>query len=327
MDSPMNSPHMKVVRDLSDAPYDKDSIVTVGTFDGVHLGHQRLINTLVQEAKAHSKRSVIVTFDPHPQTVLANRRGPIHVLSSLEEKSVLLEDLGLELMVVIRFDTAFAELSAEDFILKVLLPRVGMSKCLVGYDHFFGRDRTGSLDTLRRLGKSTGFDVESVPPVMFEGHEIKSTRIRILLSSGDVASAARLLGRPYILSGVVTLGNQRGRTLGFPTANLALSDSSKLVPGKGVYVTRVTVDDRTLRGVTNIGTRPTFGGGTELSIETHIVNFDGRLYDKPIALEFLDRLRDEVQFGSQAELSERIRQDIKEACLVDLDGIVLKEFD
>ncbi|MFL5578062.1 MAG: bifunctional riboflavin kinase/FAD synthetase [Gemmatimonadaceae bacterium] len=288
------------------------AIVTVGTFDGVHVGHRDLLARLVARAAASGLRSVLVTFQPHPSEVLKPERAPL-LLSPGEEKLELLAETGLDYAAVLPFTRALAELTAEEFVDQVLVPRYGMRELLIGYDHGFGRDRAGSVDVLRRLGARRGFPVEVVPPFQLEGGAtVSSTAIRHAISGGDLDAAAAALGRRYAVSGRVTHGDKRGRLLGFPTLNLALASPRKLLPPPGVYAVRAQTPRGAFGGMMNLGPRPTFGDAT-LSIEAHLFDADGDLYGDHVRLDFVSRLRDTRRFESADALVGQLRQDAEHA--------------
>jgi riboflavin kinase/FMN adenylyltransferase len=288
------------------------TVVTVGTFDGVHLGHRDVLARLAARAARSGLRSVLVTFQPHPSEVLKPERAPL-LLSPGEEQLELLAETGLDYAVVLPFSRALAELTAEEFVDRVLVPRFGMRELLIGYDHGFGRDRAGSVDVLLRLGERRGFPVEVVPPFKLAGGAtVSSTAIRTMVSSGDLAGAATALGRRYAVSGRVSHGDKRGRTLGFPTLNLALASPRKLLPPAGVYAVLAQTPRGSFGGMMNLGPRPTFGDAT-LSLEAHLFDADGDLYGDHVRLDFVARLRDTRRFDSADALVGQLRLDAEHA--------------
>lgn len=308
---------MNLANQVQDILFLRESIVTVGTFDGIHLGHQYLLERLVTQARSNRLRSVVITFDPHPQSIVNPERAEkISILTTKEEKADLLASMGLDALLVLRFDSALARKTAEEFVDEIVCSRVGVTRFLIGHDHAFGSGRQGDVNTLIQLGHHRGFDVERVEAFTLKGRPIKSTVIRDLLRKGDVSSAAVLLGRPYALSGLVCSGEGRGKTLGFPTANLQVGDPMKTTPRHGVYATKVQLGDTSYRSVTNIGHRPTFGNRDGTVIETHILSFADELRGEPMTLEFLDRIRDEIKFDSEAALVTQIHMDISKAMSV-----------
>lgn len=296
---------------------DDRSLVTVGTFDGVHLGHQSIIKYLVERARKHDAVSVALSFDPHPREVLRNQ--PVPLLTTIEERAQVFESLGLDRFIVIPFTLAFAGTRADSFVTDVLVSRIGLREVVIGYDHGFGKGREGDSTLLRALGKEHGFTVDVIPAQVLEKDVVSSTRIReALTDEGDVALASKLLGRTYGLSGTVVKGDGRGRTIGYPTANIAVDDDRKVIPKRGVYAVKVQVDgeSRHYEGMLNIGFRPTFEG-EDLRIEVHLFDYDGRLYDRQITVAFYERIRDEKKFSSVDELIQQLSRD-KERCRAEL---------
>lgn len=283
------------------------AVVTTGFFDGVHLGHRAVIGRLVSEAQARGDEPVLVTFWPHPRTVFQDGARELRLLTSLEEKRALLASLGVRRVEVLPFTREFASLTAREYLRDVLQERLGARCLVVGYDNRMGRDRLTAPE-LAPVAASLGMDMIGVPVLEGSGH-ISSTQIRKTLESGAVDTAARMLGYPYSLYGVVVAGNRLGRTIGFPTANMQLYEPLKLVPGSGVYAVDVDLPDgRALRGMTNIGLRPTVGGHVR-TIETHILDFDEDIYGLPLRLHFLRRIRDERLFPSLDALRAQLLLD------------------
>ncbi len=293
------------------------AVVTVGTFDGLHVGHRALMRTVVERARAQGGRSVVYTFDPHPRKWLGKADAP-GLLMTQEQKIEGLAALGIDLMVVERFDAAFAATGPESFVRDVLHARLRPVEVYVGYNFRFGHDREGSLETLARLAPSLGFEATILPEVTVEGEHVSSTRIRRLLAAGDVEAAARLLGRAYAVRGFVASGDRRGRTLRFPTANL--STENEVLPETGVYAGRLQMLDdgdpgrgTSLPVVTNVGRRPTFKPHDPLLAESHVIDFSGDLYGRRVELAFTHRLREERRFESTAELRAQIARDVERA--------------
>ncbi|MFN3561984.1 MAG: bifunctional riboflavin kinase/FAD synthetase [Chloroherpetonaceae bacterium] len=287
----------------------KASAVTIGTYDGVHLGHRAIISTLVSDAKARGLRSVVITFEPHPRLVLGKTNGaPIFLLSTLDEKLNILESLGIDCIIVIHFTKAFSETPAEAFVENVLVKQIGLAEIVVGYDHMFGRNRGGSFETLAMLAERHHFIVKQIPEQKVGTHHLSSTAIRRFLEAGEIEHANKLLGAPYQLSAVVIEGDKRGRTIGFPTANL-LPPNAKLIPKHGVYAVEVSIGEKTYRAMMNIGTRPTIQAQSGVSLEVHLLDFNGDLYGKSLTVRFLARLRDEQQFSSLDALKAQLERD------------------
>lgn len=301
---------MRIVRGLESVPPDTGpSVVAQGTFDGVHLGHRAILGTALSRARAAGLEAVACTFDPHPMEVLQPERAP-RPITTLDERLTLIGQTGVDAVVVLAFTPELASIEPEAFVKDVLLERLRAQEIVVGYNHRFGRGARGDARLLEALAARSGFRAHVVPPQTVDGTVVSSTEIRAALARGDVAAAARGLGRPYAIAGTVTSGAGRGRTLGFPTANIA-SDRPVLV-ARGVYWGRVHVDGRSHSAVVNVGVRPTFGE-TTLAVEAHLLDFAGNLYDNPVRLDFLDRLRDEMRFPSVDELKAQVARDIAAA--------------
>lgn len=285
--------------------------LTIGSFDGVHLGHQAIVRQLASGAHAESAPAVVLTFHPHPATVLRNRQGPFY-LTTPDERAALLGEMGVDVVITHPFNLDVAGLSAHEFISR-LHNRLGMKHLCIGHDFALGRGREGNFAVLQRLGIEFGYTVESLLPVELDGQVVSSSRIRAALAEGDVVLAGRLLGRPYQVRGEVIHGDGRGRTIGIPTANLELWNE-RLIPKSGVYACFAQIDGNTWQAVTNIGYRPTFDGQTvQIHVETHLLDFKQDLYGREIALSFVERLRDEQRFESIPELVEQIQRDIVKA--------------
>ncbi len=286
-------------------------VVTVGNFDGVHLGHNALFAKVIQRAAAIGGTSVVVTFDPHPVRVLSETGGP-PLLTVRRRKEELIAAQRVDVLLVIQFTRDFARLTARDFVEKILIRKIGLAELVVGFDSTIGRGREGTVEFVEKMGRELGFTVHVVEPVMVGGQRVSSTRAREMIQAGRVAEVRALLGRCYQISGRVVPGHSRGgKVLGFPTANLRLFN--EVVPAWGVYAVKVTLDDgRQVKGVTNVGVNPTFGDET-LSVETFLLDFDQDLYDQFIRLDFVERLRDEMKFNGPDALAEQIAKDVARA--------------
>ena len=287
---------------------DDTSVVSVGTFDGVHVGHQDIIDAVVDGARETRGTGTIVTFDPHPREVIIGELVPL--LSTIDERVGLLNALGVTRTIVIPFTRAFAGMSSAEFIEQVIVERVGCRRMVTGHDHGFGRGRSGDLGSLEASGRRLGFEVFSVPARQVDDTLVSSSAIRAaLVDRGDVSWASTLLGRRYELAGRVVRGDGRGRSIGFPTANLEVQSTRKVVPRRGVYAVGVQFGGRDpVAGMMNIGIRPTFGG-TKLHLEVHILDFDEEIYGETLHVEFVEWLRDERKFGSVDELVEQLSED------------------
>ncbi|MFM8568282.1 MAG: riboflavin biosynthesis protein RibF [Candidatus Kapaibacterium sp.] len=305
---------MVIVRDISHGERDVKSVVTVGTFDGVHRGHRRIIDRMKEIAAATGGRTVVVTFDPHPQIVL-NKAGrePIKLLSSMNERLRLLAEANVDMVVVIPFTFEFANTGAEDFILKLLHKHVGIGTFLVGYDHTFGRNREGNEEMLRSLGATHGFTVECIEPLMLGEVKVSSTQIRNALKEHRLADANDMLGTAYTVEGIVVEGDGRGRRLGYPTANVECLEQHKLLPANGVYCVSAVIDNMQRYGMANIGTRPTFTDDIHPRLEAHFFDYNGVLYNRRIAVCFHSFVRREMKFDSIDMFWSQLRDD-REAC-------------
>ena len=284
------------------------TVATVGTFDGIHRGHRAVLSEVVRRGRAAGRASVLVTFDPHPLEVVNPTAAP-RLLTLPDEKRALVAALGIERVEVIAFTTELARLGPEDFVRDVLRARFGMEELVLGYDHGFGRGRSGDVELVRRLGREDGFAVEVVAAVTDNGQPISSSLIRTAVAHGDLGSAARGLGRPYSLRGTVERGAGRGRTIGVPTINLTSPDPRKLLPPDGVYAVRVQLPGGgSVGGMMNQGARPTFGVHTR-GLEIHLFDYDGDLYGATVTVEWVDRLRDTQTFPSRQALVDQIERD------------------
>jgi riboflavin kinase/FMN adenylyltransferase len=284
------------------------TVVTIGTFDGVHLGHLKIIEQLIADAKQENCKSVILTFFPHPRLVLQGEHA-IKLLNTIQERTALLAKTGVDCLIIHPFDQAFSALSAEQFIKTILVEKLHVKKIIVGHDHRFGHNRTANFDDLVQYGKQYSFAVDQIEAETYQALNVSSTKIRNALHTADVKLANAYLGHRYQLSGTVELGNQLGRTLGFPTANLQLGTSYKLIPKNGVYLVLSKMDSKLVYGLMNIGLRPTINGSTQ-TIEVHFLDFNADLYGQEITVELVDFLRDEIKFDSLTELKAQIEKDL-----------------
>ncbi|HMV27512.1 MAG TPA: bifunctional riboflavin kinase/FAD synthetase [bacterium] len=305
---------MQILQGFDAINPNRPSVFTMGTFDGVHRGHQAVIKKLVEDAQALKARSVILTFDPHPQAVVNPEKAKsIHILTTIHEKQDIFAKLGVDALLIVKFDRSLMEKTGQEFVDQFLIQRAGMKKLLLGYDHAFGKNRSGTFESLQPMAVEMNFIIEKLPAFDFDRIVVNSTMIRNMLKDGDVSTANDLLGRRYIVEGTVQYGAGRGRTIGFPTANIQPTHMQKLIPMPGVYACRVNVDGSSFPAVTNIGQRPTFDTSLQTVIEAHILDFDRDLYDRSVGLEFIYRIRDERKFSSREELIWQIRQDIRHA--------------
>lgn len=287
----------------------KNSVLTVGTFDGIHLGHQFILQEVTNRAKKAKAESTLVTFHPHPRLVLGNAGRPeVKLLTTIDEKVEILNKCNIDRLVIIEFTKAFSNTNARDFVTNILLNTIGFKEIVLGYDHAFGKNREGDIETLKNLARDFDFSVDELPPFKKNDTIISSTKIRKFLQEGDVKSANSFLGRHYALTGKVVKGDGRGKELNFPTANIEPESNNKLIPKDGVYAVNVFVEQQKYKGMLNIGMRPTFNSSKH-TLEVHILNFDQDIYDKNLKVEFVDRIREERRFNSSGELVKQLQQD------------------
>lgn len=302
---------MKVHYGIDAIPPIKNPVVTSGTFDGVHIGHRTILSRLKEIAKTVGGETVVITFWPHPRFVLSNYNKELKILSTIDEKIQLLTSQQIDHLVIIPFTMEFSNLSSQEFIQTILVDALKTHRLVIGYDHRFGKNREGSFDYLKEHQKTFGFQVEEIPRKDLENVGISSTKIRDYLRSGNVSQASTYLGQPYFLTGKVIIGQQNGRKIGFPTANIEVSENYKLIPADGAYAVKVILGDATYYGMLNIGFRPTLDG-THKSIEVNIFHFNEDIYGKELTIHFLQLIREEVRFESLADLKAQLIKD-KEA--------------
>ncbi|GAB1372573.1 bifunctional riboflavin kinase/FAD synthetase [Candidatus Kapaibacterium sp.] len=301
---------MNVYRSFEEIPYYSDTVLTVGTFDGIHRGHQYIISKLLELSNNHKLRNLILTIHPHPQIVLRKENKPnLKLLTSIEERLSLFERYGIENVLVIPFNYEFSQTPASTFINDYLFNKVGFKKILIGYDHLFGKDRDGNESLLFDLSSKLNFDIEKLHRIDLENNRISSTDIRNYIQDSKISYANMLLGHHYGLRGLVIHGHKRGRTIGFPTANLLPDDENKLVPSNGVYVVYFYHKNTKIFGMANIGFRPTVSDEKILSIEAHFFDFNEDIYDQNITIYFIEKIRDEKKFDSIQQLIEQLNHD------------------
>lgn len=286
----------------------KNAVVTSGTFDGVHIGHQKILARLNETSQSNDGESVVLTFWPHPRMVVSENTQSLHLLSTIDEKIALLESLKIEHLVIIPFTRSFSELSSVEFIQQILVDKIGTKKLIIGYDHRFGKNREGSFEFLKNNCAQFGFEVEEIPRQDIEDMAISSTRIRKNLLTGNISEANGLLGRNYGMSGIVVKGKQLGRTIGFPTANIQVSEEHKLIPENGVYIINAFYGGNQFNGMLNIGVRPTVDGLTR-TIEANLFDFDKEIYGEELKVELLEYLRPEQKFDGLQQLVKQIEID------------------
>jgi len=285
-------------------------VVTIGTFDGVHLGHQKVILRLQEFAKQHEGETVIFTFHTHPRLVTSPNETNLRLLTTLSEKIKLFEKYGIDHLIIYPFDKSFSELSYSEFVEKILVEKIGTHCLVVGYDHKFGKNREGGFDYLKNCAEKHKFEIERLDALLIDEDSVSSTKIRDALQNGEIEKANHYLGYLFMLHGTVVNGKQLGRKLGFPTANIEASDKHKIIPGYGVYAVKVELNTHVYKGMLNIGTRPTFNNNADnRSIEVNIFDFEGDIYGSEITLKFVGKIRDEQKFENIEMLVNQLEKD------------------
>ncbi len=305
---------MHVYRDIDKLPVFKNAILTIGTFDGVHVGHCQILHQLVTEANAVHGTPVVITFYPHPKQIVRGTDQPVYILNTSEEKFRLLHAKGIEHIVVVPFDKRFAEQTAAMYIENFLIEKFHPHTIITGYDHHFGKNREGDYHLLEAYSKKAGFTVKEIPEHILQNVIISSTKIRESLLKGDIAMANKFLGYAYFFSGFVMHGNKLGRTIGYPTANINISEKDKLIPAFGVYAVSIKIPGKEdlYKGMMNIGVRPTVSGATRM-IEVNIFEFEEDIYEANVTIHVISRLRSEIKFENLDALKLQLDQDKKEA--------------
>jgi len=303
---------MRVYNSIEDFKNVKNPVVTTGTFDGVHLGHQKIISRLKEVAKQHNGETVLLTFYPHPRMVLFPDDNELKLLNTQQEKIELLRKYGIDHLIIYPFTKAFSRLTSVEFVRNILVNRIETKRLVIGYNHHFGRNREGSFEHLNEYGSLYGFEVEEIPARDIDNIEISSTKIRKALQIGDAKAAMAFLGHEYTLSGKVVEGKKLGKTIGYPTANVFADDKYKLIPADGVYAVKVKHKNSVYGGMLNIGNNPTVNGQFK-TIEVNIFNFDNDIYGDEVTIYFLERLRDEVKFNGLEELKAQLARDKENA--------------
>ena len=298
---------MREITDITTFTTQQPTVLTIGTFDGVHLGHQKIIERVVATARQEGLLATIFTFFPHPRMVVQHDKS-LKLIHTLEEKKQLLQRLGVDLLVVQPFNEAFAQLTAEEFVSTILVQRLNVKKVIIGYDHRFGRNRTANINDMRLFGEKYGFAVEEISVQEVDEVSVSSTKIREALNKGDVTTAEHYLGTPYSLTGTVVHGLKLGRTLGYPTANIQVTEDYKLIPKDGVYVVYSYIGGQKVYGMMSIGKNPTIEG-KGASIEVYFFDFNGDLYDQKLTIEFVQYLREEQKFDTIDLLKKQLQDD------------------
>lgn len=301
---------MNIFHDISDINKDENTFITLGTFDGIHLGHQKIIDRLISKTRSANGRSILITFHPHPRNVISQNTD-FKILSTPEEKAAVLEKLGIMNLLVISFTKEFSQQTAEEFFKNYIIDKIGIKDIIIGYDHHFGKGRGGDESTLREMGGQYGFGVETVSAFRLDGEIVSSTKIRKALTEGDIKKANAYLDRNYEFSGLVIEGDKRGRELGFPTANIKIDNENKLLPALGIYLVEFFVRNKKHYGLLSIGKRPTFYNSGKIVPEVYIYNFDEEIYGEKVRVTVLERLRGEEKFSSADELVEQMQIDKK----------------
>ena len=298
---------MEKIHNASNYSSEFTTVVTIGTFDGVHLGHKKILEKLNQSAITFNSKSLVMTFFPHPRMVLQDRSS-IKLLNTIDEKIALLEKTGIDNLIIHPFDKEFSRLTAEDFVKNVLVNQLNIKKIIIGYDHRFGRNRTADINDLIEFGKEYDFEVEQISAQEINEIAISSTKIRTAILDGNISLANEYLGYPYFFSGEVVKGKQLGRTIGFPTANIQIKEDYKLIPKKGVYIIKSNYNNQVVFGMMNIGTRPTVNGENQ-TIEVNFFDFDEDIYHHTLTIEILEFIREEHKFESLEILKKQIQND------------------
>ena len=301
---------MRIYQDLSEVPYNKNTVLTLGTFDGIHLGHKQIVGEVVRKASDLGSRSFVVTFYPHPRNVISGQND-IRLLSTPDEKARMFEEFGIQNLLIIKFTKEFSQLSPDKFIENYIINGIGAREIVIGYDHHFGRGRGGDIEFLKNKGIDSGFKVTAVPAFKLDGITVSSSKIRKAVMEGNLSQANNFIGRNYSFSGIVIKGDKRGRELGFPTANLKIENDEKLLPAIGIYAVEVNVKNEKHLGLLSIGKRPTFYASGEIVPEVYIYDFNQEIYDEFVVVNLIERIRGEEKFSSTDELITQMNKDKK----------------
>ncbi len=299
---------MQIYQDFLEVEHNDNTIITLGTFDGIHLGHKEIIGAVVQKATEFGGRSLLITFSPHPRKVIPGG-NKIKLLSTLSEKKKIIETFGMDNLLVIQFTKEFSQQTPEEFVEKYLINGIGVKEIVIGYDHHFGKGRGGDIEILKKKGEEIGFGVTAVPEYKIDDIIVSSTKIRKALIAGDIVNANKMLGRFYSFEGVVVPGDKRGRELGFPTANLLVENEDKLLPATGIYAAECIVEENKHNALLSIGSRPTFHEAGEIIPEVYIIDFNKQIYNQTVRVNVVDRIRGEEKFSSAEELVKQMKND------------------
>jgi riboflavin kinase/FMN adenylyltransferase len=311
---------VKIFHSLCDFSLTKNTIITIGTFDGVHIGHRKILEKIIHNAKELDCESLVLTFFPHPRMVL-QENSSVKLLHTMEEKRTLLQKIGIENLIIHPFNKEFSQLTAEEFVKEILINQLQIQKIIIGHDHRFGRNRTADINDLISFGEKYGFEVEQISAQEIDEIAVSSTKIRNALINGTISLANEYLGYNYFFSGTVVQGQQLGRTIGFPTANIHIKEDYKLIPKNGVYIVKSYLNEELIYGIMNIGNRPTVNGLNQ-TIEVHFIDFDKDLYGQEVTIEVVEFIREEHKFDSLESLKNQIQKD-KIFCITYLHNTTL----
>ena len=303
---------MRIFDNLKSYSSEKESILTIGTFDGVHIGHNKILKRLIQDSKKNNLSSLVMTFFPHPRMIL-NKSHEIKMIDTIDEKINLLEKTGLDNLIIHPFDNNFSKIRAKEFVEEILVKKLKIKEIIIGYDHKFGKDREASVEDLKKFGKDYMFTVKEIPAQEIDSIAISSTKIRNAILNGEIEKCNKFLGRNFILTGKVVYGDGLGKKIDFPTANIEIKETYKIIPMNGVYLVKTKINSNTYFGMMNIGIRPTVGG-TNKSLEIHFFNFKDNIYGKNVSIEIIKKIRDEEKFSSIDQLKIQLKKD-EQFCL------------
>ena len=303
---------MRIFDNLKSYSSEKESVLTIGTFDGIHIGHNKILKTLVEESKKNKLSSLIITFFPHPRMIL-QKSNEIKMIDTMDEKIHLLEKAGIDNLIIHPFDHNFSKIRAKDFVEDILVNKLKIKQIIIGYDHRFGKDREASVEDLKKFGLDYMFNVNEIPAQEIDSIAISSTKIREAILTGEIKKCNEFLGRNFMLTGKVVYGEGLGKKINFPTANIKIKENYKIIPKNGVYLVKTTLNSNIYFGMMNIGVRPTVGGKNK-SLEIHFFNFKDNIYNKTVSIEIISKIRDEEKFSSIDELKIQLKKD-EEFCL------------
>ena len=303
---------MRIFDNLKSYSSEKESILTIGTFDGVHIGHNKILKRLIQDSKKNNLSSLVMTFFPHPRMIL-NKSHEIKMIDTIDEKINLLEKTGLDNLIIHPFDNNFSKIRAKEFVEEILVKKLKIKEIIIGYDHKFGKDREASVEDLKKFGQDYMFNVKEIPAEEIDSIAISSTKIRDAILNGEIEKCNKFLGRNFILTGKVVYGEGLGKKIDFPTANIEIKETYKIIPKNGVYLVKTKINSNTYFGMMNIGIRPTVGG-TNKSLEIHFFNFKDNIYGKNVSIEIIKKIRDEEKFSSIDQLKIQLKKD-EQFCL------------